>query len=293
MSVHSPTPPAPAVAVPLGSARSAIIAKLRAAGCVFAEEEAALLISAAGTEASLTEMVGRRVTGFPVEHVMGWAEFCSLRITITPGVFVPRRRSEFLVGQAIGAAYRAARHRPAGPATPSHTSAQPTIVVDLCCGSGAIGLAVAAALKGAELHAADIDPAAVQCARANMAAGGGLVYQGDLFGPLPAGLRGAVDVLIANAPYVPTGEIRLLPPEARLHEPMAALDGGHDGSAVQRRIAAEAPHWLAPRGEVLIETSEHQAPLTAAALQAAGLTAHAVSSDELGATVVVGSRPEG
>ncbi|MYR62648.1 putative protein N(5)-glutamine methyltransferase, partial [Streptomyces sp. SID625] len=95
-----------------------------------------------------------------------------------------------------------------------------------------------------ELHAADIDPAAVRCARRNIAPAGGRVHHGDLYAALPADLRGRVDVLAANVPYVPTGEVPLLPSEARDHEPPAALDGGADGLDVLRRVAAGAPDWL-------------------------------------------------
>jgi release factor glutamine methyltransferase len=163
------------------------------------------------------------------------------------------------------------------------------VIVDLCCGAGAIGAALTAAVAGAEVHAADVDPAAVRCARQNLPAGH--VYEGDLYGPLPAGLRGRVQVLAANVPYVPTGEIRYLPPEARVHEPPAALDGGQDGLDVLRRVAAGALAWLAPGGHLLSETSERQAPLAGGVLAAAGLTARVVSSDDLGATVVIGQRP--
>ena len=134
------------------------------------------------------------------------------------------------------------------------------MIVDLCCGAGAIGAALAAAVDRAEVHAADIDPAAVRCARLNLPGPRGHVYQGDLYEPLPAGLRGRVAVLAANVPYVPTGEIGFLPPEARTHEPRAALDGGADGLDVLRQVAAGAPGWLAPGGHLLIETSERQAP---------------------------------
>ena len=98
------------------------------------------------------------------------------------------------------------------------------VVVDLCCGSGAVGAALAAALD-VELYAVDVDPEAVRCARRNVGPVGGVVYAGDLYAPLPADLHGRVEVLAANAPYVPTDDIRLLPLEARLHEPRAALDG--------------------------------------------------------------------
>ncbi|MEU4209996.1 putative protein N(5)-glutamine methyltransferase [Streptomyces sp. NPDC026206] len=258
--------------------RSSLVTRLRAVGCVFAEDEARMLISAARTPADLAAMVNRRVAGLPLEHVVGWAEFCDLRIAVDPGVFVPRRRTEFLTRQATGLA----RRDPDGP---------PAVVVDLCCGSGAVGAALAAALGRVELHAADIDPAAVRCARRNIAGAGGLVHEGDLYDPLPASLRGRVDVLVANAPYVPTEAIGLLPPEARDHEPQVALDGGADGLAVQRRVTEAAPRWLAPGGHLLIETSERQAPSTVEAFARSGLITRVVSCDELDATVVIGTRP--
>ena len=252
---------------------SAVVSRLRAAGCVYAEDEARLLLSAAATAADLAAMADRRVAGLPLEQVVGWAEFCGLRIAVDPGVFVPRRRTEFLAGQAI------ARIRPGA------------VVVDLCCGSGAVGAALAAAVDDLELHAVDIDPAAVACARRNLVARGGRVYEGDLYAPLPAWLHGRVDVLVANAPYVPTGEVRLLPREARLYEPRVALDGGTDGLAVVRRVSAAASGWLAPGGHLLIEISEHQAPRAAETFIGDGLMAWVASSKELSAAVVIGTRP--
>jgi len=245
-----------------------VVSRLRAAGCVFAEDEARLLASAAREPAELDAMVRRRVAGEPLEQVLGWAEFCGLRIAVAPGVFVPRRRTEFLVRQA------AALARPGD------------VIVDLCCGAGAIGAALAAVVDRAEVHAADIDPAAVRCARQNLP--GGHVYQGDLYDPLPAGLRGRIAVLTANVPYVPTGEIGFLPPEARAHEPLAALDGGADGLDVLRRVAAGAPRWLASGGHLLIETSERQVPSARAAFAASGLSARVAGSADLGATVLIG-----
>jgi len=257
--------PADAVAV-------AVVGRLRAAGCVFAEDEARLLMTAAGTPAELDAMVSRRAAGEPLEQVVGWAEFCGLRIAVAPGVFVPRRRTEFLVQQAVSLA------RPGA------------VIVDVCCGAGAIGAALAAAVEGAEVHAADIDAAAVRCARQNIP--GGHVYQGDLYEPVPAGLRGRVTILAANVPYVPAGEIGFLPPEARVHEPRAALDGGGDGLDVLRRVAAGAPGWLAPGGHLLSEISERQAAAAEAALAAAGLSARVVASGDLDATVIIGQRRE-
>ncbi len=194
---------------------AAITERLEAAGCVYAEDEAKVLAASAGTPEALRSMVEQRVAGLPLEHIVGWAEFCGLRITLEPGVFVPRPRSELLVRLA------AARAAPG------------SVVVDLACGSGAIGAAIAAQATSAagqiELHACDIDPAAVRCARRNLGAAGGHVYEGDLYAPLPAWLRGRVGVIAANVPYVPTEAVVLMPAEARMYEPLLALDGGPDG----------------------------------------------------------------
>ena len=260
-----------------------IVRALRAAGCVFAEDEARLLASSARDAAGLADMVERRAAGLPLERVLGWAEFCGQRIAVDPGVFVPRRRTEFLARVAITLGWQAA------------VPGRPVAVLDLCCGSGAVGAAVAAALcraeaGGVELHAADADRAAVRCARRNLAAAGGRVYLGDLYDPLPAALRGRVDVLTANVPYIPAGQIRLLPPEARLHEPRAALDGGPDGLDVLRRVAAGAPGWLAPGGSLVSEVSEGQGRPARQAFRAAGLGTRLTASEDLGATVVVGTR---
>jgi release factor glutamine methyltransferase len=252
--------------------RSAIVARLRTAGCVFAEEEARLLVTSARSLADLAAMVDRRATGVPLEYVLGWAEFCGLKIALDSGVFVPRRRTEFLVHQGVALA----------PAR--------AVVVDLCCGSGAVGAALASLLDGIELHSVDIDPAAVRCARRNV---DGEVYEGDLDEPLPVTLRGRVDLLVANPPYVPTEEIALMPREARGHEQRVALDGGPDGLDVQRRVIASAPAWLAPGGHLLVETSERQAPQTVAAVAGSKLIPRVARSDKLQATVVIGSSPAG
>jgi release factor glutamine methyltransferase len=273
---------------------SAVVTALRMAGCVFAEDEAQLLVTAAATDAELTAMVGQRISGLPLEQVLGWAEFCGLRIAVEPGVFVPRRRTEFLVRQAITLGWQSAR------------PGEPVVVLDLCCGTGALGLAVARGLshgrgetragghpnprEHAEVYAADVDPAAVRCARRNLAQVGGQVFEGDLFGPLPAGLYGRVDLLTANVPYIPSGEIELLPPEARQYEPRVALDGGGDGLDLLRRVATAAPHWLAPGGSLLSEVSERQAQAAREILRAAGLGTRVKTSDELNATVLIATR---
>jgi release factor glutamine methyltransferase len=273
-----------------------VVARLRAAGCVFAEDEARLLIATARSPDELSEMVERRAAGLPLEQVLGWAEFCGLRIAVAPGVFVPRRRTEFLVQQALFFIRRdsippdppgSLVRRDSILSDPPGTLVRPRdIILDLCCGAGAIGAALAAAVDRAEVHAVDIDPAAVRCARRNVP---GYVYEGDLYQPLPASLRGQIGLVVANVPYVPTDEIGFLPPEARAHEPLVALDGGPDGLDVLRRVAARAPEWLAPGGRLLIETSERQAPLAAAAFAASGLAVQVATSADLNATVVIGA----
>lgn len=253
--------------------RSSVIAALRESGCVFAEAEAALLISSAETLDDLTKMVARRVGGEPVEYIVGWTEFCGLRIAITPGVFVPRRRTEFLVQQALAAVRPDTR-----------------VLVDLCCGSGAIGLALANALREAVLYAVDIDPTASWCAARNIGARG-QVFHGDLYEPLPPDIMGQVDILVANAPYVPTASVPTLPREARLYEPIEALDGGGDGLTVQRRVVAGAATWLAPGGAVIMETSDRQSADTAKLYVAHGLIPRVARSDDLDATIVIGTKP--
>lgn len=247
-----------------------LVARLRAAGCVFAEDEAAVLRGAATSSEELERMAAERVAGRPLEVVVGWAELCGLRVAVAEGVFVPRLRTGLLARRA------------ADLATPG------AVVVDLCCGTGAVGAVVRAARPDAEVHAADVDPAAVVCARRNLPPD--RVHEGDLYDALPARLRGRVDVLACNAPYVPSDAVALMPPEAREHEHRVALDGGADGLDVQRRVVAGAPAWLAPGGHLLVESSVRQAPGTAGLMQAAGLAAEVVHAEESGGTVVIGSR---
>jgi release factor glutamine methyltransferase len=233
-----------------------------------------VLLETARSPDALATMVEQRATGRPLEHVVGWAELCGVRVAVDDGVFVPRRRSELLVRTAVDVA----RECPARP-----------VVLDLCCGCGAVGVAVARLTGDVELHAAELDPASTACARRNVEPDGGRVHEGDLYDALPVALRGRVDVLVVNAPYVPTADIAFLPAEARDFEPRVALDGGADGVEVQRRVAAGAGEWLAPGGRLLVETSGRQAALTVAALERAGLATRVVADDDLGATVVIGA----
>jgi release factor glutamine methyltransferase len=256
-----------------------LVLRLRVAGCVFAEDEAALLREAATGDA-LEELVLRRIAGEPLEYLVGWVDFAGVRVALDPGVFIPRQRTALLVDLASAALVS----RLASPA-PQPAAA---VVVDLCCGSGAVGLALAGRHPGVTLHAADVDPVAVACARRNLAPIGGTVHQGDLDAPLPDALRGEVDVLVANVPYVPSASIALMPPESRDHEPRGTVDGGTDGLDVVRRLAALAPTWLAPGGRLLFEVSDSQASAAAVIVEKASLTAQVLHDPERAATAVVG-----
>ncbi|MEU4397364.1 putative protein N(5)-glutamine methyltransferase [Micromonospora orduensis] len=253
--------------------RSALVDRLRAAGCVYAEDEADLLLAAADDPATVADLTERRVAGEPLEYLLGWAEFCGLRIAVDAGVFVPRGRTALLVEAAAALT---------GPAP---------AVVDLCCGSGATTVALAHRLAPRWLAAADIDPAAVACARRNLAGLSAEVFEGDLFAPLPPRWRGRLDLVVANAPYVPTDAVALMPPEARLHEAPVALDGGPDGLSVLRRVGAEAVHWLAPGGHLVVEAGEDQVDALQEAFAALGLRTTVHHDDNLDATALTARRP--
>lgn len=257
-----------------------LVAVLRAVGCVYAEDEAAILLESADSPEILARMMARRAHGYPLEHIVGWAKFYGLKMAVAPGVFVPRLRSEFLVEQVVASI----AGMPLGNG--------PLRILDLCCGCGAVGAAVAHEMAGqaraVELYAADIDPTALSCASENIAPFKGQVHCGDLFAALPRGLRGTFHIIAANAPYVPSGALELMPQEARVHEPEVALDGGIDGLEVHRRIAAEAQHWLRPDGVLLMESSAWQAPDSAGIMASHGFLTSVATNDDVGGTVVTG-----
>jgi release factor glutamine methyltransferase len=251
-----------------------VAARLRAAGCVWAEDEAALLEQAASSAEDLERLVARRVAGEPLETVLGWVAFLGRRLVVAPGVFVPRRRTELLARLTVDRAGRA-------PGRP--------VVVEMCCGVAPVAATLEA--TRAEVHACDVSATALDCARSNSPSA--TLHRGDLYDALPARLAGRVAVLAANAPYVPSDRVDDMPPEARDHEPRVALDGGADGVELHRRLAADAVRWLAPGGVLLVETSREQAGLTTGAMAAAGLATAVESDDDIGGCVAVGVRPDG
>jgi release factor glutamine methyltransferase len=200
-----------------------VVERLRAAGSVFAEDEARLL---GGDEA----LIARRIAGERLEHVLGWVEFCGLRLEIDPGVFIPRPQTEAL-------AERAAALRPA-------------LALDLFAGCAAIACVVKARNPDARVVAGELDAAALSCARRNAARFGVEVVESNVDDGIPPELEGRVDVITANVQYVPTSELAFVPHDG---EPDAALDGGADGLEWVRRVRDVAPRWLRPGGVLLYE----------------------------------------
>ena len=223
-----------------------VAARLRAAGSVFAEDEAAILLEAATDDAELDALVSRRVAGEPLEPLVGWARFGRLRLAVGPGVFVPRQRSLLLARAAI----RSAR-----------AQVDP-VVLEPFCGVAPIAASVAAAVPAAEIHVSDIDPVPLGFARRNLPADAN-VHEGAGLAGVPVTLRGRVSLVASVPPYVPDGERRFVPREAIEHEPPGALFAGADGLDHVRALVADLVGWLRPDGRVLIEL--HRAQWAAAA----------------------------
>ncbi|HEX6713848.1 MAG TPA: methyltransferase [Thermoleophilaceae bacterium] len=200
-----------------------VVERLRAAGSVFAEDEARLL---GGDEA----LIARRIAGERLEHVLGWVDFGGLRLDVDPGVFIPRPQTEALAEAAA--------------------ALRPALALDLFAGCGAIACVVKARNPGARVVAGELDARALACARRNGSRFGVEIVASNVDDGVPPELEGRVDALTANVPYVPAGELPFVPHDG---EPAAALDGGADGLDWVRRVTAIAPRWLRPGGVLLYE----------------------------------------
>ncbi len=206
-----------------------VVARLRAVGCIAAEEEAACMLATTRDPGTLEGWLQRRADGVPLAWITGWTTFCGARLHVAPGVYVPRQQTEVL-------ARRAARVLP-----------RAGVALDLCTGAGAIAAHLGRAVPDAQVIGIDRDPRAARCAHVN----GVTALVGDLAAPVRR--PHLVDVVTAVAPYVPTGALRLLSADVRRHEPIAALDGGRDGLDVVRRVVADAARVLRPGGWLLLE----------------------------------------
>jgi release factor glutamine methyltransferase len=213
---------------------------LRAAGCVYAEDEAAVIWETYADPAARARAVADRATGRPLEQVVGWAEFGPVRVALAPGVFVPRRRAEAILGPAVAL-------RP-----------DARVVVDLGCGAGALAASLAVLLPDAEVHGVDLDETALACARRT---GGFTVHQGSWWSGLPAPLAGRIDLVVAYLPHVPTSRLDNIHPDFRHNEPALSVDGGADGLDPLRAVLADADGWLAPGGAFVTLVSRTQAAM--------------------------------
>lgn len=220
--------------------------------------------------AALRELVRRRGAREPLQYLVGSVNFCGLELVVSPAVLIPRPETELLAERAW--TFLAGR---------TGSAETPPAALDFGTGSGCLAIALAVRCPGARVCAVDISPAALEVARANAVRQGVEArirfLQGDGFAALPAGER--FDLVVANPPYIPSAEIARLEPEVRDHEPRAALDGGPDGLAVIRRLAAESAPWLKPGGRLMLEVGDGQAEVVAALLVAAGWGAVTVEND--------------
>lgn len=203
-------------------------------------------------------MIERRATGEPIPYIVGSTEFRTLRLRVRPGAFVPRATSEFMAGEAIKRLKRARR----------------PVAVDLATGIGPVALAMAAEVPRARVFGVDLSAKPVAQARTNareLRLKNVTFYRGDLFSPLPAKLRGTVEVITIHPPYVPKKEVRTLPAELVKFEPFESLtDNSDTGTRIVQQVADEAPEWLRPRGYLLIETDSVSARLVRSILVRAG-----------------------
>ena len=214
-----------------------------------------------GFVAEYRALVERRAAREPLQHLVGSTVFRHVTLRVEPGVFVPRPETEVVAGAAIDEARRIAATRP-------------PVVVDLCCGTGAIAVSAAAEVPGAQVVAVDVSAAAVRLTAANLASRGSSVARaerGDVADPgLLAELDGTVDVVVSNPPYIPPGAVPV-DPEVREHDPELALyGGGSDGLDVPRLVVAGAARLLRAGGLLVMEHGDEQGEAVRALITAAG-----------------------
>ena len=221
------------------------------------------------TEEAYFELIAERASRIPLQHITGKQEFMGFDFKVSPDVLIPRQETEVLVTEA--AKLLRDERKAAGERQKARGGlfklfgAPPTQdVLDLCCGSGAIGISLAKICEDVSVTATDISDAALALAKANAKANHTEIefLQGDLFEPLKDTAKGKLvrsyDLIISNPPYVKSSLIALLQEEVKNHEPLLALDGGADGLDYYRRIIAEAPTYLKNDGWLMLEIGYDQ-----------------------------------
>jgi release factor glutamine methyltransferase len=216
--------------------------------------------------ATLDTVLARRLAHEPVARIVGTKEFWSLPLAITPDVLVPRPETETVVEAVLAVADRG----------------RPARIADLGVGSGAILLALLSELPAAHGIGTDRDPHALGVARGNARRLGLSGRAGFVACDFAAAIAPGCDIVVANPPYIPTDDIATLAPDVRDYDPRAALDGGPDGLAAYRAIAADAGRLLAPGGWLVVEIGVGQAEAVAALLAAHGLTVAGAARHDLG-----------
>jgi release factor glutamine methyltransferase len=194
------------------------------------------------------QLVEQRTQRWPTAYLIGRREFYLLPFAVTPAVLIPRPDTETLVQTVIE------------KLTSDKAITRPHLL-DLGTGSGCIAITLAHRIKSATVVAVDVSPDAAAVAKQNATTSQVgdrvTIHVGDLFAAVPSG--SLFDVIVSNPPYISSSEIPTLMPEVRDHEPRLALDGGPDGLAFYRRIAAEAARWLKPNGWLIVEIGSQQA----------------------------------
>jgi release factor glutamine methyltransferase len=292
----------------LAEAAAASARALRDAGVASPEVDARWLVEAAtgrdprrepdavladDVEEELAALVARRCAREPLQLVVGMTAFRTLELACRPGVFVPRPETEVLAGLAIELVRAAQRTRPA-------SDPSPVVVQEPCCGTGAIGLAVASEVAGAVVLLGDRSAEAVSLATENrdrLAERGQLrsdvtVHHGDLLGAFATSVAGPPDLVVSNPPYLPDADLAGLDPEVADHDPHTALAGGPDGHELVDALLEQAARTLRPGGAVLMEIDARRSEQAIARARAVGLVDAEAREDLTGAPrFVLARRP--
>ncbi len=230
----------------------------------------------------LAEMVRRRLEGEPLQYVIGSWPFRGIDLMVDRRVLIPRPETEQVVEVALHELDRLAA---IGSAV---TDGGRCRVVDLGTGSGAIALSMAHERRGIEVWAVDSSPGALEVARANLSGLAGFaatrvrIIEGDWWDGLPFDLRGSVDLVVSNPPYIAGHEMAGLEAQVREWEPRRALEAGERGTEAMEAILAGAAEWLAPTGVAVIELAPHQAGAGRRLAAAAGFSEAEVHDDLAG-----------